>query len=415
MGNFWDDLFRKQGTGGTMADTSPSYTAQEGNGPGQPSATQTVEQTAGTGPAARSQGYYVPAEERNGGQGGGGEDGSYDINASAFNQPNYARSRQQAQDGYNLTSGRKAQQYGGANIATGPQDQLRQRQMGLVEMLQGQAAGYGDSAARAQFQQATDRNLSQAIALGASQRGAGRGGALRGIANQQAAIGQQAAVDSGQLRMQEQIQAQNQLAQVLAGTRGQDLGLATGQAQLSQQAGMANQAASLQQESLNNNMMQYYMSMGFNLDQAKAAAAQALEAARAQRYGLEKGLAVQTRGQDMQLAGATVQAAGSTVSGLAASDRNLKKNIKSGDKEAYSFLDALSASKYKYKEPEKDGEGEQLSVMAQELEKTEVGKRFVKDTPRGKMVDYGKGLAAMLASSASLHHRLKKLEAEEGD
>ena len=48
--------------------------------------------------------------------------------------------------------------------------------------------------------------------------------------------------------------------------------------------------------------------------------------------------------------------------------------------------------------------------MAQELEKSEVGTSMVVDTPQGKMVDYGRGLGAMLSAEAMNHDRLKKLE-----
>jgi len=48
--------------------------------------------------------------------------------------------------------------------------------------------------------------------------------------------------------------------------------------------------------------------------------------------------------------------------------------------------------------------------MAQDLEKTPMGASFVQDTPNGKMVDYGHGLAAILASQANIHDRLKQLE-----
>ena len=51
-----------------------------------------------------------------------------------------------------------------------------------------------------------------------------------------------------------------------------------------------------------------------------------------------------------------------------------------------------------------------VGVMAQDLEKTPMGASFVKDTPRGKQVDYGHGLAAILASQANIHDRLRQLE-----
>jgi hypothetical protein len=52
-----------------------------------------------------------------------------------------------------------------------------------------------------------------------------------------------------------------------------------------------------------------------------------------------------------------------------------------------------------------------LGVMAQDLEKTTLGKQFVRDTPAGKLVDMGQGLAAILASQSYLNDRMKRLEA----
>lgn len=90
------------------------------------------------------------------------------------------------------------------------------------------------------------------------------------------------------------------------------------------------------------------------------------------------------------------------------SDRNLKTDIK--DFDASEFLDSLTPSKYRYKEPEKFGQGLQAGIMAQDLEKTPEGAALVTDTPEGKMVDYNKAGGPLFASLASLHERLKKLE-----
>ena len=148
----------------------------------------------------------------------------------------------------------------------------------------GQANGQGPSIAQAQLQQATDANLKQAMALGATQQGMGAGGALRGIQQQQAGIAQQQAADSGMLRLQEQAQAQGLLGNVLGAGRGQDIGLAGEQAGLSQQAGLANMGAQnqfglaqaqgnlnaqLQQQQMNDQLVQFYLQAGLSLDQAQ--------------------------------------------------------------------------------------------------------------------------------------------------
>ena len=107
---------------------------------------------------------------------------------------------------------------------------------------------------------------------------------------------------------------------------------------------------------------------------------------------------------------AIIGAVGTVIAGFAASDIRAKTNISSGAGEVEAFLDALNEYKYEYKDPEGDQAGMFVGVMAQDLEKTPMGASFVKDTPSGKMVDYGHGLAAILASQANIHDRLRHLE-----
>ena len=106
---------------------------------------------------------------------------------------------------------------------------------------------------------------------------------------------------------------------------------------------------------------------------------------------------------------ALVLAEGSILS----SDRRAKKKIKSGKSEAQQFLDSLKAYSYEYKDPDSVGAkaGRILSVMAQDLEKTDLGQQMVIDTPAGKFVDYGQSLAAILASQAHLNDELKSISA----
>lgn len=95
-----------------------------------------------------------------------------------------------------------------------------------------------------------------------------------------------------------------------------------------------------------------------------------------------------------------------------ASDENLKKNAREENNAAdkvSSFMDSLKAYNYDYKN-KKYGTGKQVGVMAQDLEKTDIGDQMVEDTEDGKMVDYGKGFGAMMASIAELNKRLKKME-----
>jgi hypothetical protein len=78
-------------------------------------------------------------------------------------------------------------------------------------------------------------------------------------------------------------------------------------------------------------------------------------------------------------------------------------------------LDKTHAYSYEYKPEYKDkpgaGEGRYVSPMAQDLEKSELGKSAVKTGPDGiKVVDYGKLGGTMVASLAYLNDRLNEIE-----
>ena len=78
------------------------------------------------------------------------------------------------------------------------------------------------------------------------------------------------------------------------------------------------------------------------------------------------------------------------------------------------FLDALQAYEYKYKH-EGPNATPQLGIMAQDLEKTRLGKQMVVENELGqKHVDFGRGFGALLASQAELNKRIAKLEAAKG-
>lgn len=103
---------------------------------------------------------------------------------------------------------------------------------------------------------------------------------------------------------------------------------------------------------------------------------------------------------------------------MAMSDENMKEDIKpssdSGNKMVESFMDALKSYTYEYKNKKNNGkenpDGKVTSVMAQDLEKSELGKQMVKESPEGKMVDYAQGMAPLFAAIAELNSRTKKLE-----
>jgi hypothetical protein len=93
----------------------------------------------------------------------------------------------------------------------------------------------------------------------------------------------------------------------------------------------------------------------------------------------------------------------------AASDQNLKTNVSSAERPLDDFLQHLGAHQYEYKDKQ-DGAKTYVSPMAQELEKTTIGKSAVIDTPRGKMVDYARIMGATLSAVAIHHQDIKDVQ-----
>lgn len=116
--------------------------------------------------------------------------------------------------------------------------------------------------------------------------------------------------------------------------------------------------------------------------------------------------------QGVKPEGSFIDKYGQAIGGIAGaammSDRRLKTSIKDGDGKAGALLEALGAKSYKYKNA-KHGEGEQLGIMAQDLERGGL-KSAVIETSQGKAVHGAKAAGAALALTAALHKRVKKLE-----
>lgn len=102
-----------------------------------------------------------------------------------------------------------------------------------------------------------------------------------------------------------------------------------------------------------------------------------------------------------------------TVSAAAVSKSDERsKNIEDGSPDMDSFMESLKPIAFKYKNPESKGAapGENVGVVAQDVEKTPVGKTMVKDTGGGKMLDMQKGFGVILAALAALHDKYEDME-----
>lgn len=262
---------------------------------------------------------------------------------------------------------------------------FRQYQMSVAQQLQQQALGQGPSLAQMQLQQATDRTLNQSLgqiraATGPNAALAGRTGALA-AAQQMGQYGNA----SGQLRLQEQQQAQAALAGLAnqgrtgdATIRGQDIQAQTATAET--RLGAADGYGNLAGEKVK--------AEGKVLDHQQEAEIQK------SKNATEMGKAVVSGVAD-----------GASAAAKIFSDEKMKKNVKPGDVQA--LLKTISAKEYDYKDS-KHGEGKHFGVMAQDLEKTPYGKSMVIDTPQGKMVDTRKVAMAALAGVAALTKKKAK-------
>lgn len=122
--------------------------------------------------------------------------------------------------------------------------------------------------------------------------------------------------------------------------------------------------------------------------------------------------------------GAAVGAIGGGISGGLSAPRNYtmsdarrKAGIAGGEPSlADAFLDAMDPKSFRYTDPHDepsitpDG-GRYLGVMAQQVERVpQIGRQLVSDTPRGKVINTGAAMSALLAGVGRLNERLSFLE-----
>lgn len=235
-------------------------------------------------------------------------------------------------------------------------------------MLQRQALGQ-DSISAEQLRQGLQQNVAaqQSMAAGASPQNSAM--AARTASNNAARLGGGLAGQQSLAGLQERQQAQMALNQAILGARQQDITATLGG----------------QQQALS----------GYGAN----------EQARTNRYGALLGVGMPTSTGSERFMGA----AGGALGAIAASDRRLKKDVRSGDDDADDLLKGLKAVTHRYKN-EEHGKGEFVSVMAQDLEKSRAGRAAVINTPKGKMVHGARLALALAAVMPGLDKRLSKLE-----
>jgi hypothetical protein len=168
-------------------------------------------------------------------------------------------------------------------IGLSPQEQFRDTQLRMLDAYQRQAEGVAPSLAQTQLRQGQDQNIRSALALAASQPGGNVSSAYRNTARNIMDSNAQMNRDAAQLRMAENQKALENISNLSAQARTQDIGLATSQAQLTSQEQMQK-----------NQLMQQYVALGFTLDQANQKAQQDLANLKVGIYQNNKSIGAQT-------------------------------------------------------------------------------------------------------------------------
>jgi hypothetical protein len=315
---------------------------------------------------------------------------------------------------YGAMNGREAPLAGYSSIDQTQSNEARGGLMDLASQLKARANGTGaPSLAELQMKQGMDSAINTQRSQAASARGLSPGMAQRMAANGIADAQMDTANNTSMLRAAEQSQAQGALGQLLSGVRGQDAGLATSQAGLNQGVNLANQQSQIQTQGQIDAATQAYLGMGMGreTDQVTAyndmAATQAAERTAAAQIAAEAEQAKKDRENKTAttVIGGLLSAAGSGGAALT-SDKRLKEDISSADKMSDEFLDGLKAYSFKYK----GNKTKHLGVMAQDVEKTAGGKGMVREEAIGKVIDVPQAVGRLLATSASMHRRLRAVE-----
>jgi hypothetical protein len=111
--------------------------------------------------------------------------------------------------------------------------------------------------------------------------------------------------------------------------------------------------------------------------------------------------------------GAGMNMAGSAL-GMFMSDEDAKDEIRDASRAMDEFLSAIDPATFTYNQGPDQGQ-RRAGVMAQDLERTEVGSTMVQQGQDGvRRVDPQAAMSAMLAAQARLHDRLRALESRSG-
>lgn len=188
------------------------------------------------------------------------------------------------------------------------------------------------------------------------------------------------------------------------------------QGQFDQATALANLQAQQQQRQANDTYSQNMLGLGANISQQAEGNLAAEQTQRSNNYntvtGINAGIAVNQQTDAANTLNGLI-GMGSGLAGAAASDEDLKHDVKGAGSEVEDFLQTLgSPESWKYNDPKSPGQakGTFVGPMAQTLEKSKASKDLVKDTPAGKMVDYARSQALVMAALGHLKKQVDGLK-----
>lgn len=188
-----------------------------------------------------------------------------------------------------------------------------------------------------------------------------------------------------------------------------------GLAMANSQRGSSNPALAFRQAQIDaqNAQLQGAQSSAIAEEQERRQADQMIGAQAASQRGvaLQQSMANQKadtdyRAQNMGIVG-NLGAAGVKAASDERVKEHKKKTTDSALKAVDEFLKSVEPYQYEYKNSDDTVHN---GIMAQDLEKSSIGKQMVVDTPNGKVVDYGQGFSAMMASIAELDKKVSKMQ-----
>lgn len=316
------------------------------------------------------------------------------IRAGARGARQYMRRGEEGSMGVDVSAGQIGDQYTSAFDEAGRAAGERviggdwaARQKQLADMQLQTALGQGPSVAGNLLQQGSERAIAAQRSAVASAAPGSRGLVGRAAQSEMSRIGQETAMGAANIRQQEMQSAQENLMNTLGMGRGQDI----------------------QAQQMNDQLTQFYMEQGFTRDAAQAQANMAMEEMIAGNWRTMMSSMLGQQESSDGVAGGILGALGTLGAGglIAASDENVKRNVKDATKLLDDFVSNLDEKEFEYNdEPGKKTYG----IMAQSLEKSKVGKSLVKKVKGVKHVDVARGMGTALAALKRLADRVGDLE-----